>query len=344
MRANGWRTVAAVLVCGTAEQIAAIELPVVNPSFEEPYIWDLLGCPACGQPTGAQNPDGWTTIEIGGTADNVALDGRWNPDWYPGGTPSRGATAGPSDGVQALLLDNRNGTSDGTIEQDLGTLGALGIGGGSGANRVVMHFDARFGEYNRAPNTGNATEDPDINFFAYFIVDGVRRTDSQFVENLGTGVRTFPAWSELDPAPPDVNDPAQANGHPDNMGHFSVELPLAGIADSAVLGIGFQYLAENQPGCCDSRTYLDNVRVEADAALAVPEIIEVGRTGSVITITWSSRDAVNYILDYSLDLATWPDLNDNVPSQGQTTTETIDIDADIGEPVADRIFFRVREM
>jgi len=60
----------------------------------------------------------------------------------------------------------------------------------------------------------------------------------------------------------------------------------------------------------------------------------------MITLTWTSKEGETYGLFYSTDLADFgSDVDDSVPSQGETTTLTFS-NPEPGEP---RLLFRVEE-
>lgn len=66
--------------------------------------------------------------------------------------------------------------------------------------------------------------------------------------------------------------------------------------------------------------------------------LELGPGENQVTITFSSTNGANYIIERSTDLFNWEELNDNYPSGGETTTFT-----DLSLPAdPSKLFYRVR--
>ena len=72
------------------------------------------------------------------------------------------------------------------------------------------------------------------------------------------------------------------------------------------------------------------------------QITEIARDleADTVTITWTSRNGGSYAMDFSDDLSKeWLELNDDIPSDGETTTAVVN---NVPASVTDR-YFRVRE-
>ena len=71
--------------------------------------------------------------------------------------------------------------------------------------------------------------------------------------------------------------------------------------------------------------YLDNLRLidtgSEDAAPASFEIATVEhKDDGMVTISWPSQEGASYIVQSSMDLQNWEELDDSVPSGGETTS------------------------
>jgi len=280
------------LVLALATPAMALDIPVLNASFEEiangvEYngewyyrgvdVFDLRDGSLDGhlmnqdQPTMNDGPRNWVTTENAG--DAIAWDARW-PSWW------HSTNAGPADGNQVVLLDNRGFGRYGQILQDLGTLSSLGI---TGPVDMVMTFQARFGQ----PNGGSMNQaSDDVELHAFFEVSGTRDTDNQFVSPMGPdhvdngGTRLVHSWADLGltsaewpPGPksatPEIQlagSVAAADDQTMHMGTYTVTLPVTAAMVTAddMITIGFRYEDNRSDGgCCGARSMLDNVSVEA---------------------------------------------------------------------------------
>ena len=109
-------------------------------------------------------------------------------------------------------------------------------------------------------------------------------------------------------------------------------VPSGRVQPSSVLHIGTRHnQVEGYEGLLDDfRFYATKLSDERILELATAsgggdgsfQIIEVDRANdlSTATITWESRPGASYILEHSADLQNWTELNDSVPSGGETTT------------------------
>ena len=71
-------------------------------------------------------------------------------------------------------------------------------------------------------------------------------------------------------------------------------------------------------------------------------ITDINLDGSLLTLTWTSREGERYAVKYSPDMKNWDsDLDDGIDADaGERTTETFDLDL-VGLGDAARVFFRV---
>ena len=101
--------------------------------------------------------------------------------------------------------------------------------------------------------------------------------------------------------------------------------------------------------------YVDEIRVgttysDVTSGIGVPskplEITNIGYTpaDNMLTLTWNSREGVNYTVLYSKDMVDWGfDLDDGVPgAPGDSTTKTFNL-ASAGLADEERLFFRVEQ-
>ncbi len=310
-------SILALLAPSVSAQTVIVPISVANGSFEETVgvsiggvtyyrgvdIWDRntdgvldgngfitgTATPLGGQPTGNTNPRFWTTVET--EQDLIAYDARW-PQW------DNTALPGPTDGIQAILLDKR-GTigANGNIKLGVGTVANYGTG-----TSLKMKFDTRFGE---AGSNANSALDANTNFFSFFNVNGTRDTANQFASNMGAALGVGPldrkirTWSEMGlnagnlPSLTPTTSPLPAVGvglasQAAHMDHFSVDRPLAGLnaADALEIGVWFGKLTgvANANGG-GTRVYLDNVTVELTIDTVLSDI--AGTTDWHTGTTWT---------------------------------------------------------
>ena len=265
----------AAVVFALAPAAPATPVTVLNPSFEYTVnvnvggtnynrAVDILDAQKhgylaghlqdAGQPTGSWDPRDW---DCGGTnaGDGVAVDARW-PNWW------NSYHAGPTDGLQSIILDNRTTWTNPTqnwMKQTIGTVGDF-----AGYSQLVLSFDARY------DGSGVDPEGDDY-FEAYFEVGGVKGGDDFYT--LLDQTRLVRNYSEMGtPLPPNSIPPAKSNPGvpvsvgPQNMDTFTATLDLGGLDPADTIRIAFHnYRDRLDTGAASpsSRIYLDNVRVEA---------------------------------------------------------------------------------
>ena len=276
-------------------QTRGVDILDGSDGFIDGHLYHHVTDAPLNQPTSNTNPQTGTWVTSENAGDAIAYDARW-PSWH------HGTNAGPTHELQALLLDNRGPGKFGQVTQDLGSLNSLGIA--TGYDKLVMTFDARFGTPGNG-DTGGA--DADVEFFAFFEVNGARDTANQFHSDMSAthvddgGTRKIHKWTELGLDNSNIPSgrthtpsPQTAGGitQDDHMGHYTVELPLGGVDPNHTIGIGIRY-EDNRAagGCCGARTYVDNVRVESVAgAMANDGTLVVIQNG---TVAWS--DTTNWV-------------------------------------------------
>lgn len=110
----------------------------------------------------------------------------------------------------------------------------------------------------------------------------------------------------------------------------------AGILNNSYIGIG---------GAGSDRLWSDNFQVGSPGLNAALEIIEISYSpvDSNLSVSWNSNPGKNYALDFSFDLLTWLELNDEIVSDGELTTyqETL---SDALPENKRSVFFRIREV
>jgi hypothetical protein len=110
----------------------------------------------------------------------------------------------------------------------------------------------------------------------------------------------------------------------------------AGILDNSYIGIG---------GAGSDRLWSDNFQVGSpglNAELTITEISYSPVDGS-LSVSWNSNPGNNYALDFSFDLLTWLELNDEIVSDGESTTYQEQLLEALPENKRS-VFFRVREV
>ena len=72
--------------------------------------------------------------------------------------------------------------------------------------------------------------------------------------------------------------------------------------------------------------YLDNLRLINTGAANVQESFEIfsveRNAGGTVTLSWSSVEGARYAIDSSIDLKSWVELDDDIGSEGDTTSFT----------------------
>ena len=110
----------------------------------------------------------------------------------------------------------------------------------------------------------------------------------------------------------------------------------AGILDNSYIGIG---------GAGSDRLWSDNFQVGSpglNAELTITEISYSPVDGS-LSVSWNSNPGNNYALDFSFDLLTWLELNDEIVSDGESTTYEEQLLEALPENERS-VFFRIREV
>ena len=110
----------------------------------------------------------------------------------------------------------------------------------------------------------------------------------------------------------------------------------AGILNNSYIGIG---------GAGSDRLWSDNFQVGSPGLNAALEIIEISYSpvDSNLSVSWNSNPGKNYALDFSFDLLTWLELNDEIVSDGELTTYQETLSEALPENKRS-VFFRVREV
>jgi hypothetical protein len=231
-------------------------VPVINGSFETP-----------GQSGGTGNQDpapGWSTGPQIGGADAIFVEGRWTPNALGNDY------AGPTHGLQVLVLDDRPDTGTSRIEQTLGTLGSLALSGDT--TKLQFNFDARFGGFG---TDGGASvdniEQESIEFEAYWKTGGTAAgggtpstgaiAAGSLVSSMGSVAngRIIPTKEELEVIHGDLDAPQMVTSN--NMGNLTVELDVAGLATTDNVTLGFSYTFVDELPNFQTRVLLDNVTV-----------------------------------------------------------------------------------
>lgn len=214
---------------------------LLNGSFESP---DLFG-------TGSgANADDWVMVEPKG-GDTILLEGRWDP------TGGGADNAGPTDGVQVLGFGDRGGTYVSSVKQMIGTVDDLGFSLGAD-----LTFGVRLGSATGA-NGGENSEAVTTIWRAFWEVNGVRQSGSQFATNLGSLAegRLISNWSEL-VALGALNDPNREVSSA-NMTQVTVALDITGLLGTDELTVGFEYDRDAaDTSNYNSRVFIDNVSAE----------------------------------------------------------------------------------
>ena len=88
--------------------------------------------------------------------------------------------------------------------------------------------------------------------------------------------------------------------------------------------------------------YLDNLRLINTGATNVQESFEIfsveRNAGGTVTLSWSSVEGARYAIDSSIDLKTWEELDDDIDSEGDTTSFTTPASE------AEKTFYRVKQL
>jgi len=306
---------------------------------------------ASGQPTGNNGrPRDWTYT---GTIvqDNIATDARWHGVW-------NSYQVGPTDGLSAIILDNRSGQVSGdqvaeifmkqTLSMNVGELKALG-------SQLVMSFDARYGEGSQAAVGFDADGDDFIK--VYFEVSGVQDVAGTW-ETRFDATRVVRNFSEINGqlAQPFYGfPPARSTNYFDtshntigaqNMDTFTATLDLSAYGDdnaTVTMVVHNARYKDDGVNSASNRVYMDNIRVEAVTAGPARrfEIVEVTRAGDSVAFRFNSVPGRTYAVDFSNDLVAWEELDDSVMGEAESATTGF-----TEQPVPegpDPRFYRVRE-
>jgi hypothetical protein len=98
----------------------------------------------------------------------------------------------------------------------------------------------------------------------------------------------------------------------------------------------------SQPWGTPVNLYLDNLRLINTGAANVQESFEIfsveRNAGGTVTLSWSSVEGARYAIDSSIDLKTWEELDDDIDSEGDTTSFTTPASE------AEKTFYRVKQL
>ena len=98
----------------------------------------------------------------------------------------------------------------------------------------------------------------------------------------------------------------------------------------------------SQPWGTPVNLYLDNLRLINTGAANVQEGFEIfsveRNAGGTVTLSWSSVEGARYAMDSSIDLKSWFELDDDIDSEGDTTSFTTPADE------AEKTFYRVKQL
>ena len=98
----------------------------------------------------------------------------------------------------------------------------------------------------------------------------------------------------------------------------------------------------SQPWGRPVNLYLDNLRLINTGAANVQESFEIfsveRNAGGTVTLSWSSVEGARYAIDSSIDLKTWEELDDDIDSEGDTTSFTTPASE------AEKTFYRVKQL
>jgi len=98
----------------------------------------------------------------------------------------------------------------------------------------------------------------------------------------------------------------------------------------------------SQPWGTPVNLYLDNLRLINTGAANVQESFEIfsveRNAGGTVTLSWSSVEGARYAIDSSIDLKTWEELDDDIDSEGDTTSFTTPASE------AEKTFYRVKHL
>lgn len=98
----------------------------------------------------------------------------------------------------------------------------------------------------------------------------------------------------------------------------------------------------SQPWGTPVNLYLDNLRLINTGAANVQESFEIfsveRNAGGTVTLSWSSVEGARYAIDSSIDLKSWLELDDDIDSEGDTTSFTTPADE------AEKTFYRVKQL
>ena len=291
----------AALVFALSPAAHAGPVPVANHSFEETEGANIGGTmyyrivdtqdvwadgtldghiQNAGQPCGPWNMRYWQTIESMG-GDSIGSDARW-PDWWSSNT------AGPTDGLQAVIVDNRtfqfggntdpqaNLSENDYMKQAIGTVGSIKAAGGPLAS---FQLDARY---------NGGSDDSDDFFEMYFEVGGNKVAAGAYKSLLDAtrDVHTFAEIGTVLPLNPTKANPGVSRGvGPGNMETKTATADLTQFDDGEEVKIViYNYREPNWNGTNwtssgTGRVYIDNARVDATPEPATMGLLLFGGLG-----------------------------------------------------------------
>jgi hypothetical protein len=98
----------------------------------------------------------------------------------------------------------------------------------------------------------------------------------------------------------------------------------------------------SQPWGTPLNLYLDNLRLINTGGANVPEDLEIfsieHNADNTVTLSWESVESGRYALDSSVDLEEWEEIEDDITSEGETTTFTT------SPSEAVKTFYRVHQL
>ena len=236
-----------VFALAPAATVLAAPIPVTNGSFEDPWL------DPGGWPTSGANATGWDYVEDCG-GDSFGLDGRDN-------------YAGPTDGYQSVLVDNRLAWC--TAPEDDYMRQTIGTGADFTATPLLeMSIDARY--------QGSAVEPDGVDYVEfYFEVNGAQ---------AGTGFKSFFDDTRLIPNADELGvtiGTRDTYPDPDYMETFTATLNATGLGAGDEIKFVIHNHRENETDH-SSRVLIDNVRGVATPEPATLALLGLGAVGTLL--------------------------------------------------------------